>query len=275
MNISDTTNTVETQDRLLRVCYFGTYRQEYSRNQIMIEGLRQADVDVVECHEPLWDGIEDRVKAASGDWLRPGFAWRVLRTYWHLLGRYQRVADYDILVVGYPGQFDVFLARLLAWWRRKPLVWDIFMSLYLIAVERGLDKRSQITIGLLRGLEWMACRLPDRLILDTPDYAAWFEKTYGVGAQRFRLVPTGADERVFHPMLLQKRKSHTFNVTYYGTFIPNHGVEFIVEAARMLVDDPSIQFEFIGDGPEREKSQETANHYHLSNISFVESIIYQ
>jgi hypothetical protein len=27
-------------ERPLRVCYFGTYRAEYSRNRIMIEGLR-------------------------------------------------------------------------------------------------------------------------------------------------------------------------------------------------------------------------------------------
>jgi len=42
----------------LRMCYFGTYRQEYSRNQIMIDGLKRAGVDVVECFEPFWCGIE-------------------------------------------------------------------------------------------------------------------------------------------------------------------------------------------------------------------------
>ena len=37
----------------MRVCYFGTYRAEYSRNQIMIEGLRRNGVEVIECHETL------------------------------------------------------------------------------------------------------------------------------------------------------------------------------------------------------------------------------
>lgn len=259
-----------TQDRPLRVCYFGTYRQEYSRNQIMIEGLRQAGVDVIECHEPLWRGVEDRVQAASGGWLRPAFIWRVLHTYWGLLRRYCRIDDYDILVVGYPGQLDVFLARLLTWLRRKPLVWDIFMSIYLVALERGLDKRSRFTIGLLRGLEWIACRLPDRLILDTPEYVAWFGKTHGVPTRRFRLVPTGADDRAFHPIPSPMPESRAFRVIYYGTFIRNHGVEYIVEAARLLADDPDIQFELIGEGPERAKAQEIANRYHLGNITFVE-----
>lgn len=259
-----------TQVRTLSVCYFGTYLQEYSRNQIMIEGLRQAGVDVIECHEPLWRGIEDRVQAASGGWLRPTFIWRALRTYWHLLRRYRRVDDYDILVVGYPGQLDVFLARLLTWLRHKPLVWDIFMSTYLVALERGLDKRSRFTIGLLNRLEWAACRLPDLLILDTSEYVAWFGKTHGIPKQRFRLVPTGADDRIFHTLPSPMLENRAFHVIYYGTFIRNHGVEHMVEAARLLADDPDIQFELIGDGPEREKAQEIVNRYHLSNVTFVE-----
>jgi glycosyltransferase involved in cell wall biosynthesis len=253
----------------MRVCYFGTYRAEYSRNQIMIEGLRRNGVEVIECHETLWHGVEDRVQTASGGWLRPGFWGRVLGVYARLIQRYRQVGDYDVLVVGYPGQFDVFLARLLSWLRRKPLVWDIFMSIYLVALERGLDKRSQFTIGLLRWLEWAACRLPDRLILDTSEYVAWFGKTHGVPTQRFWLVPTGADDRTYHPIPSPIAESRAFRVIYYGSFIRNHGVEHIVEAARLLADDPDIQFELIGDGPEREKAQDIAHRYSLKNITFV------
>jgi len=254
----------------MRICYFGTYRAEYSRNQIMIEGLRRNGVEVIECHETLWHGVEDRVQTASGGWLRHGFWWRVLGVYARLIQRYRQVGDYDVLIVGYPGQLDVFLARVLTWLRRKPLVWDIFMSIYLVALERGLDKRNRFTIGLLRRLEWAACCLPDRLILDTSEYVVWFGKTHGVPAQRFWLVPTGADDRVFHPLPSPTPESRAFRVIYYGTFIRNHGVEHIVEAARLLADDPSIRFEFIGDGPEREKAQEIANRYHLGNVTFVE-----
>jgi hypothetical protein len=110
--------------RPLRVCYFGTYRAEYSRNQILLEGLRRSGVEVFECHETLWRGIEDRVQTASGGWLRPGFWWRVLRAYGRLVWHYGQLPDHDVVMVGYPGQLDVFLARLLSWLRRKPLAWD-------------------------------------------------------------------------------------------------------------------------------------------------------
>jgi glycosyltransferase involved in cell wall biosynthesis len=259
-----------TRIRPLRVCYFGTYRQEYSRNQIMIEGLRQAGASVTECHEPLWHGIEDRVEAASGGWSRPVFIWRIMRTYWHLLRRYKEVGDYDIMIVGYPGQLDVFMARLLTWLHHKPLVLDIFMSIYLIALERGLAKRSRFTIRILQWLEWVACRLPDLLILDTSEYVAWFGKIHGVPANRFRLVPTGADDRLFHPVEVVTLKDGLFRVLYYGSFIPNHGVPYIVEAACLLSGEPSIRFELIGDGPECLKAKDLAREYQLENIVFVE-----
>jgi glycosyltransferase involved in cell wall biosynthesis len=259
------------EDQRLRVCYFGTYRANYSRNRILIEGLRRNGVKVIECHEQLWHGIEDRVQVASGAWMKPSFWWRFLRTYGRLLRRCRSVGrNYDVLIVGYPGQVDVFLARFLSWLHRKPLVWDIFMSIYLIALERGLATRSHLTVDLIRQVERIACHLPDLLILDTAEYVEWFQRTHGVPSCRFRLVPTGADTRLFTPLSSQKPDDHFLRVVYYGTFIPNHGVEYILEAARLLAEDNTICFELIGEGPDRKKAIALAQDYGLSNVRFVE-----
>jgi glycosyltransferase involved in cell wall biosynthesis len=251
-----------------RVCYFGTYRAEYSRNRIMIEGLRRAGVEVIECHEQLWKGIPDRVEAASGGWLRPAFWWRVIEAYLRLLKQHRRIQDYDVMIVGYPGQLDVFLARILTHRRRKPLVWDVFMSIYLIAIERGLEQRSRISVNLLKRLERRALNLPDLLIQDTQDYVDWFQKTYGIPPERFRLIPTGADDRVYQPQPTEK-KDEIFRVLYYGTFIPNHGVDQMIAAASLLTDEPTIRFTFIGDGPEREATQARAGQLGLKNVEFM------
>jgi glycosyltransferase involved in cell wall biosynthesis len=256
-------------ERPRRVCYFGTYRDDYSRNQIMIEGLRRSGLEVIECHEQLWQGIEDRVQVASGGWFRLGFALRVVPAYWRLLVRH-RLVKYDVMVLGYPGQLDVYLARILTWLRRKPLVLDVFMSLYLVAWERGLADRHPVTAGLVRLVEKAACSLPDLLILDTAEYVAWFEATYGISPGRFRLVPTGADDRLFRPVDTQRAEDGPLVVMYYGTFIPNHGTEYIVEAARILVDDTTVCFELVGEGPECEKAMSLARRYGLTNIRFVD-----
>ncbi|MCB9135608.1 MAG: glycosyltransferase [Anaerolineales bacterium] len=269
----------------MKVCYFGTYRATYSRNVNMIEGLRRAGVEVIECHVPLWLGIEDRVAATKGGWKRPAFWVRVLKAYFQLLAEYFKIKDYDVLVVGYPGQFDVYLAWVLAWFKRKPLVWDVFMSIYLIALERELDQKSKGTVEILRRVERLALRLPNLLIHDTEDYVAWLVETHGVAPERFRLVPTGADDRVFHPQdsILSEVRTRTpealakskdaspeiFRVVYFGTFIPNHGVSKIIEAARLLADVTDVQFEMIGEGPEREGAETLTRAYGLQNVAFL------
>ncbi len=252
----------------LRVCYFGTYRENYSRNQMMIAGLRLNGVIVIECHETLWQGIDDRVRVVSGAWMKPSFWWRIIITYCRLLKNYLRVSDYDILIVGYPGQFDVFLARILTWIKHRPLVWDVFMSIYLISVERGLDKQNKLSIKLLHLLEATGLKLPNLLILDTSEYIRWFEQNYRIFPERFRLVPTGADDRIFLPLTQGTSLDGKFRILYSGTFIPNHGIMHIVEAAKLLVNEPLILFEFIGDGPELEKAQQFVITNQLTNIHF-------
>jgi len=253
----------------LRVCYFGTYRAGYSRNASMIAALRTQNVEVVECHVPLWRGIEDRVQAASGGWRSPAFWLRAAHAYARLLRRYARCGEYDVLMVGYPGQFDVYLAWLLSRLRGKPLVWDVFMSIYLVALERGLAERSRFTIGLLRRIEALALRLPDLLIQDTAAYVDWLHTTHGIPRERFRLVPTGADDRIFRAQQPAQREPG-FTVLYYGTFIPNHGVRYIIEAARRLKSHPEIRFELVGRGPEQPAARQRAQEYGLDNIAFTE-----
>ena len=254
----------------LRVCYFGTYRENYSRNEMMIAGLRMNGVTVTECHQTLWHGIKDRVRVASGEWVKPSFWWRAIRAYWSLLRSYGHVGDYDVLIVGYPGQFDVFLARILSWLKHKPLIWDVFMSIYLISMERGLDKQNRLSIGLLRLIEGMALKLPDQLILDTSEYVRWFEQNYKISGTRFRLVPTGADDRVFSPMQHNQKMDSKFRVLYAGTFIPNHGIRYMVEAAKLLSNNPAILFEFIGNGPELEYARQFVTENQLTNVDFSE-----
>ena len=254
----------------LHVCYFGTYRENYSRNQMMIAGLRLNGITVSECHQTLWHGIDDRVRVVSGKWMYPSFWLRVLNVYWKLLQTYFRMKDFDVLVVGYPGQFDVFPARILSWLKRKRLVWDVFMSIYLISLERELEKHNQLSMKLLHLLESIALKLPNLLILDTSEYVNWFTMNYKINSNRFRLVPTGADERIFFPIKTKSSTEKTFRVLYAGTFIPNHGVLHIVEAAKCLKRESDILFELIGSGPDLIKAQQYVLNNQLSNVKFLD-----
>jgi glycosyltransferase involved in cell wall biosynthesis len=258
----------QLSQRPLRICFFGTYRANYMRNQILLLGLRrQAGVEVIECHATLWHGIEDRVEQASGGWLNPHFWRRLFTAYRSLLTAHRQLPDYDVMLIGYPGQFDVYLGRLLTWWRRKPLALDILMSLHLIAEERGLAARHRFTSRLLFWLEKGGLKLPDLLIADTAAYQEYYGRKYNLPATGFRRVPLGADDRLFYPRPIRP-PAGCFQVTYHGTFLPSHGLGTIIRAAALLRDDSAISFHFYGDGPELASTQEFARCEALPNVFF-------
>jgi len=253
----------------MRVCYFGTYKQGYSRNRILIDGLRARGVQVTECHADLWgsDDTAGKVAASLGGWRSPRFLAHTARVYADLGRRYRAIGPHDVIVVGYAGQIDVYLARWLARRTGVPVVLDVFMSLYLIMLERGLDRRSPAGVRLVRWLERTACRMADALLLDTPAYVEFFHRTYGLPPERFYLIPTGADERLFYPRPRTRPDDGRLHVVYVGGFLRAHGLPTIIEAAARLRDG-TVSFELIGDGPERAHAMALATQMGLSHVAF-------
>jgi glycosyltransferase involved in cell wall biosynthesis len=252
----------------LRVCYFGTYRTGYTRNQIVLKGLRaQPDVVVYVCHAALWQGIEDRVAQASGGWRNPRFWRRVAGAYRQLIQAHRSTPEYDVMLIGYPGQFDAYLGRRLAHARGRPVALDILMSLHLVAEERGLTAAHPATGRIIYALERGGLRRPDLLIAENGEYGAYIADKYRLPGERFRYVPHGADETVFHPRPLRPPDDY-FRVTYHGGYLPSHGMDAVLGAAALLRDEPDIRFEFYGSGPEKARIVKEAGREALPNVIF-------
>ena len=235
----------------------------------MIAALRSAGVDVKICHETLWHSIEDRENVTAGGWRSPKFWWRVIKAYTILILKSFSIGNFDVMIIGYPGQFDVFLARLICALKRRPLVWDILMSVYLVALERKLEDSRHSAVNMLKRAEKKALHIPDLLIQDTEQYVNWFHDTYGIKSDRFRLVPIGADDSIFKPLTQIKVRKDRFKVLYYGTFIANHGLDHILGAVLQLKDDDTIEFLFIGEGPEKARIVRLAEAQGLANATFL------
>lgn len=260
--------TAYASERPLRVCFFGTYRANYTRNQIVLKGLQaQPDVSVQVCHATLWQGIEDRVAQASGGWRNPRFWGRVAAAYRQLIAQHRQLDDYDVMLIGYPGQFDAYLGRRLAHGRGRPVALDILMSLHLVAEERGLTERSPTTGRIIYQLEGGGLRRPDLLIAENREYQAYIAAKYGLPEERFRRVPHGADETVYYPRP-NRPPDDSVRITYHGGYLPSHGMETIIRAADRLRDDPAIVFHLYGDGPEKPRIRALAEELALPNVVF-------
>ena len=77
----------------MRVCYFGTYRKEYNRNKITIASMRAVGIEVIECHEKLWESIEDRVNVTKAAGWSPEILAASGETYARLIKKFKAIGD--------------------------------------------------------------------------------------------------------------------------------------------------------------------------------------
>ena len=218
----------------MRVLYFGTYERGYPRNAQVISCLRGAGVDVLERHEGVWEQTRHT-------WALGGrAALRLLRAEARL-ARAGRLRGVDAVIVGYPGQLDMPLAKVLS--DRVPLVFNPLVSLS----ETLVDDRRRYRAGspaaaALRALDRLAFRCADAIVADTEQSASFFAELAGVGRERFEVCFVGAEERLFQPTW---ERREPFHVLFVGKLIPLHGLETIVAAARLA---PEIPFRIVGSG---------------------------
>jgi len=252
----------------MRVCYFGTYDRDYIRNQVIRQGLEAHNVEVMECHVKLWEDTADKVATVRKGLFSPVLIWRLLSAYTRLLWLYLTISDYDVMIIGYAGHLDVPLGRLLTFLSRKPLVFDAFLSLHdTIVKDRALTTEGSLMGKLALLVDKITCRLPDRVLLDTRAQIRHFCAMLGMDEHRFRCVPVGADETIYHPLQVEQ-KDGLFRVIYYGKYIPLHGLEYVIQAAKALESHPRIHFEFIGHGQTYEEIRSLADRLRLKNVTW-------
>jgi glycosyltransferase involved in cell wall biosynthesis len=129
------------------------------------------------------------------------------------------------------------------------MVLDVLMSLHLVAKERGLTQSHPATGKLIFYLEKLGLRLPNRLLVENDQYGSYLEQAYKLSRERIRYLPHGADDQVYRPRHAVT-SDQLFRVVYHGSFVPSHGLDTVVKAARLLACHPEIQFDLYGTGPE-------------------------
>jgi glycosyltransferase involved in cell wall biosynthesis len=226
----------------MKLLYFGTYERPVVRNRVILKGLKENGVEVIECHVPLWEKPVE--KTGNLFRRRARLLLDIVTAQFILFFKAVRVKDYDVMLVGYIGQFDMFMARVVSTIRRKPLVFDPMVSLSETLFERGMVGGNSPLFTFARLIDRWSSKLADMIILDTNENIRYFSENYRIPGRRFRRIYVGADKDLFYP---RKKKGGKFKVCFFGQFSPNHGIEYIVEAAKLL-RGKGIEFHLVGRG---------------------------
>ena len=184
-----------------------------------------------ERHASVWEEDEHKWKAGGGALARLAAAeLKLLR---------REDDDFDVLVVGYPGQLDLPAAIWAA--RGKPIVFNPLVSLW----DTWVSDRGRFTSGSAAGralarIDGAAFRAADLTVADTEQSAAFFADLARLPRERFAVCLVGAEERIFHPPW-----SPSGSFLFVGKLIPLHGLETMLGAARLV---PELSITVAGGG---------------------------
>lgn len=267
----------------MRILCWGTYDISKPRPRLLLKGLRLAGAEVAECHVDIWHGVVDKSQV-RGARQRLGIAIRWLLAYPHLAWRLARARKPDVVLVGFPGILDVLVAAPIARLRGIPLVWDMFMSLYDTVVEdRQLLPRRGVAARLLHALERFALNRADLVFLDTQAHARRIETLFGLTTGSADAVWVGAETEHFHADTgrdaavcapIASSDKPPLQVLFYGQFIPLHGIETIVHAARLTRSEP-VEWQLIGKGQEADRIRALLTEQPLPKLHWQEWVDYE
>ena len=234
----------------MRLCFFGAFEPFYPRHNVIRKGLIKNRAKVNQC------------------WLPPSYKFW-MRYPLLLLRSPFSCRQHDFLFVPEFRQKDVPLAKILSLLYSSKVVFDPLASRYETKItdwqrkpEGSWQAHWNFTID-----SW-AFRLSDLILADTQTHKEYYCKKYGVSAQKIAVLPVGYDDEIFKPELKTGNKK-AFTILFYGSFLPLHGVEFIIKAAEIVAKtDPSIQFRFIGSGQTLPQAKSLAKERSLSNVTF-------
>lgn len=221
--------------------WIGTYEGAYPRTRVLVAGLGELGVGVVECHRPVWE----RVRHKAGSFLAPAplaAAGARFAGAWPGLALEERhVGRVDAVVAGYPCQPDALPASLVARRRRVPLVVDAMVSLAdTLAGDRG--RAGALAARALAGMDRAALAVADLVVADTRAGARFLAERFGVREGSLVVAPVGAEPERFPPAPPPDGPPHAL---FYGKLAPLHGVDVVVAAARRPGVPP---VRLIGDG---------------------------
>ena len=230
------------------VCLLGGHHRGYPRSGVIVAGLRRLGVPVTECVAPA------RHKAP--------------RRYSELLRAYARARkDFDVIFVPEFRHKDVPLAWALARWGGKVCVFDPLVSRF----DTRVHDRQDVGAGGMQAwhnlnLDRLSMSLADLALADTNAHAEFYRARLAAPDSRVRVLPVGYDDDAFAPAP-RTGASDGVRVLFYGTYLPLHGVDVIVDAAEHLRAERDIHFDLIGGGQTFDEVSRRMRDAGLMNVS--------
>lgn len=164
---------------------------------------------------------------------------------WHVL--FSNIVYVSILNVDADILFEMFLAFIF----RKKIVVDYYISIYeKVVVDEGWFKEGSFLAKLAKKLDQFYFDVATKVIFlsdfEKERYCQFIDRS--PEHKKCVAIPHCIDES----FTISENQDTTFNICWWGSYLPLHGLNIIMEAAKLLKDDNlNLKWYFFGNSDEK------------------------
>ncbi|MDQ2905330.1 MAG: glycosyltransferase family 4 protein [Chloroflexota bacterium] len=188
---------------------------------------------------------------------------------------FKAVGQPDIIIVESPPLFNVIAARMLAGWKRCPLIFWVADLWPESAVQLGI-LRNRLLIRLSEWLEWSTYQRAHIVWAVTEGIHKTLLRR-GIPLEKLLLITNGVDTTRFRPLPQAHARAELgwderFTLLYAG----NHGLVYsmmtLLDVAELLQDDSDIHIILAGEGVKKAELVAEAQRRQLKNVTFLDAV---
>ena len=177
-----------------------------------------------------------------------------------------RLGKSDAVVVGFFAQPIFPLVTLLY---RGPIIADAYFSIF----DTLVNDKQKATAGSLKGrlcfwLDSYMLKHAQISLTDTCEHVQYLKQQFEVPDADVRRLWISAEATALPSRLKNANSNSTFQVFFWGGFIPLQGVPTIVRAAGLLQDE-NVQFSIFGAGQTLSECEGLKSKLQISNLDFL------
>lgn len=203
---------------------------------------------------------------------KQSFVWRSVSEIWFAFwASFVGIAGKkpDFVFATTPSMFTLFAARLVATLRGSALIVEFrdLTWLYASALSPAMKRASSLLekqlLRVARSAQGVFC---------ANESIRQYLVERGVRAETCLTISNGVDKTLLAQQEVAHSEQTGFHAMYVGLLGHPQGLSILVEAARLLQEDPRYQITLVGDGPEMKDLQALANKHELKNIHFAGNV---
>ena len=182
---------------------------------------------------------------------------------------------HDVVIATSPQLLQGIVGLVLKYLKRTPFVFEV-RDLWPESLQAvGTSSSDSMLMKSLGAIAGSLYKRSDRIVVVTPRFMSHLVQCWGIPGEKIRVVVNGIDvDFLATGAEFDARRAYglggCFVVSFVGTIGNAHGLETLVETARLMANQTRIRFLVVGDGAERKKLVELVAESGLRNIQIEE-----